>query len=157
MQIVEIREKVLEIEVPKYVEVEQPPPPKPALLADVPDETLLSYGVPAEWLVDVKAASEDMLFDVASHLPQEAAEARRHHCRAPEEQRPTASWRGRRASNRAAAATAETMVQRGRRFDNSRPAPNPISGPPMPSPMPSVVAQDRRPPSTGLSKMFADT
>jgi mRNA-degrading endonuclease RelE of RelBE toxin-antitoxin system len=37
MQIVEIREKVLEIEVPKYVEVEQAPPPKPALLADVPD------------------------------------------------------------------------------------------------------------------------
>ena len=29
MQIVEIREKVLEIEVPKYVEVEQAPPPKP--------------------------------------------------------------------------------------------------------------------------------
>ena len=50
MQIVEIREKVLEIEVPKYVEVEQAPPRNPALLADVPDETLLSYGVPAEWL-----------------------------------------------------------------------------------------------------------
>jgi mRNA-degrading endonuclease RelE of RelBE toxin-antitoxin system len=75
MQIVEIREKVLEIEVPKYVEVEQAPPPKPALLADVPDVTLLSYGVPAEWLDDVKAADEDTLFDVASHLPQEAAEA----------------------------------------------------------------------------------
>jgi mRNA-degrading endonuclease RelE of RelBE toxin-antitoxin system len=75
MQIVEIREKVLEIEVPKYVEVEQAPPPKPALLADMPDETLLSYGVPAEWLDDVKAADEDTLFDVASHLPQEAAEA----------------------------------------------------------------------------------
>jgi mRNA-degrading endonuclease RelE of RelBE toxin-antitoxin system len=75
MQIVEIRERVLEIEVPKYVEVEQAPPPKPALLADVPDETLLSYGVPAEWLADVKTANEDTLFDVASHLPQEAAEA----------------------------------------------------------------------------------
>jgi hypothetical protein len=37
--------------------------------------TLLSYGVPAEWLDDVKAADEDTLFDVASHLPQEAAEA----------------------------------------------------------------------------------
>jgi len=75
MQIVEIREKVLEIEVPKYVEVQQAPPAKPALLADVPEETLLSYGVPAEWLDDVKAADEDALFDVASHLPQEAAEA----------------------------------------------------------------------------------
>ncbi|MCK4342689.1 MAG: UvrD-helicase domain-containing protein [Phycisphaerae bacterium] len=75
MQIVEIREKVLEIEVPKYIEVEQAPPPKPLLLADVPEETLLSYGVPAEWLDDVKAANEDTLFDLAAHLPQEAAEA----------------------------------------------------------------------------------
>jgi len=75
MQIVEIREKVLEIEVPKYVEVQQAPPAKPALLANVPAETLLSYGVPAEWLDDVKTADEDTLFDVASHLPQEAAEA----------------------------------------------------------------------------------
>lgn len=75
MQIVEIREKVLEIEVPKYVEVEQAPLPKPALFASVSDETLLSYGVPAEWLEDVKAANEDTLFEVANHLPQEAAEA----------------------------------------------------------------------------------
>ena len=75
MQIVEIRESVVEIEVPKYVEVAQALPPKPALLANVPDETLLSYGVPTEWLNDVKAADEDTLFDVATHLPQEAAEA----------------------------------------------------------------------------------
>ncbi|MCA9252023.1 MAG: UvrD-helicase domain-containing protein [Phycisphaerae bacterium] len=75
MQIVEIRERVLEIEVPKYVEVEKPLPPKPALLANIPDDKLLTYGVPEEWLADVKAANEDTLFDVASHLPQEAAEA----------------------------------------------------------------------------------
>jgi mRNA-degrading endonuclease RelE of RelBE toxin-antitoxin system len=75
MQIVEVRENVLEIAVPKYVEVEQAPPPKPPLFAGVLEETLLAYGVPAEWLGDVKAANEDTLFDLAAHLPQEAAEA----------------------------------------------------------------------------------
>ncbi|GMU82476.1 MAG: DNA helicase [Planctomycetota bacterium] len=75
MQIVEIREKVLEIEVPRYVEVERPAPPKPALFDGVADEVLLSYGVPAEWLGDAKAATEDTLFNLTDHLPQEAAEA----------------------------------------------------------------------------------
>lgn len=75
MQIVEIREKILEIEVPRYVEVERPAPPKPALFAGVTDEVLLSYGVPAEWLSDAKSATEDTLFDLAAHLPQEASEA----------------------------------------------------------------------------------
>lgn len=75
MQIVEIREKVLEIEVPRYVGVDQEPAPKPRLFDEVPEETLLSYGVPAEWLDDVRAANEDTLFDVAAHLPQEAADA----------------------------------------------------------------------------------
>lgn len=75
MQIVEIREKILEIEVPRYVEVERPALPKPALFAGITDDVLLSYGVPAEWLDDAKAATEDTLFDLADHLPQEAAEA----------------------------------------------------------------------------------
>jgi hypothetical protein len=35
----------------KYVEVEQPAPPKPRLFADVPADDLLSNGVPVEWLV----------------------------------------------------------------------------------------------------------
>ena len=36
---------------------------------------LLGYGVPAEWLVDVREADEDGLLALAGHLPAEAAEA----------------------------------------------------------------------------------
>ncbi|NLE59702.1 MAG: DNA helicase, partial [Planctomycetes bacterium] len=75
MQIVEIRETIREIEIPKYVEVEAAAPPKPLLFASVSDDDLLSYGVPPEWLNDVKAANEDTLLDLADHLPAEAAEA----------------------------------------------------------------------------------
>lgn len=75
MQIVEIRERVVEIEVPKYVETERPAPPKPLLFAEVSDDRLLAYGVPAEWLEDVKRADEDTLFELTDHLPAEAAEA----------------------------------------------------------------------------------
>jgi mRNA-degrading endonuclease RelE of RelBE toxin-antitoxin system len=83
MQLVEIRETVKEIVVPVYVAAEQPAKPsrapvpaKPvAILAGIPDEELLSYGVPAEWLADVKAATEDSLLTLADHLPAEAAEA----------------------------------------------------------------------------------
>ena len=71
-QLVEIRETVQEIHVPKYVEVDSP---KPALLSNVSDEELLGYGVPAEWLQDVRAADEDGLLALAEHLPGEAAEA----------------------------------------------------------------------------------
>jgi mRNA-degrading endonuclease RelE of RelBE toxin-antitoxin system len=74
-QLVEIRETVREVVIPKYVEA--PPviePPKP-LFADVPEETLLDYGVPREWLTEVRDATEATLFDLAEHLPKEAAEA----------------------------------------------------------------------------------
>ena len=74
-QLVEIRETIKEIEIPKYVEVEQPAPPKPALFADYSDDDLLSYGVPPEWLEDVKAATDDSLLYLADKLPSEAAEA----------------------------------------------------------------------------------
>ena len=50
-------------------------PPKPLLLEKVPDEVLLSNGVPSEWLVYVKNANEDSLLELASHLPAEAAQA----------------------------------------------------------------------------------
>src|SRR5262249_39445927 len=33
------------------------------------------YGVPAEWLKDVKSVTEETLFDLTDHLPAEAAEA----------------------------------------------------------------------------------
>ncbi|MEO5826702.1 MAG: 3'-5' exonuclease, partial [Gemmatimonadales bacterium] len=38
-------------------------------------EDLLQYGVPEEWLDDVLASTEETILDVATHLPQEAAEA----------------------------------------------------------------------------------
>lgn len=74
-QLVEIRERVEEIAVPKYVEVEQPAPAKPMLFTSVADGDLLAYGVPEEWLPDVRAANEDTLLELTDHLPAEAAEA----------------------------------------------------------------------------------
>ncbi len=73
-QLVEVRETVKEIKIPKYIEVEQPEPPKPPLFANTDDDVLLGYGVPEEWLDDVKAITEDTLFDITDHLPYEAAE-----------------------------------------------------------------------------------
>ena len=71
-QMVEIRETVQDIVIPNYV-VEQRP--KPCLFAGKSEEELLSYGVPADWLEDVKAANEDSILEIATHLPGEAAEA----------------------------------------------------------------------------------
>jgi mRNA-degrading endonuclease RelE of RelBE toxin-antitoxin system len=69
-QLVEIRETVQEIFVPVYVDAPQPP-----LFAGLAEAELLSYGVPHEWLPDVRAATEDSVLELASHLPDEAAEA----------------------------------------------------------------------------------
>jgi hypothetical protein len=77
-QIVEVRERVQEIIVHRPVVVATPEAPKltpRALFASVPDDELLEYGVPPEWLTDVRAATEDTIFDLAEHLPREAAEA----------------------------------------------------------------------------------
>lgn len=74
-QLVEIRETVREISIPRYVEVECAMPAKPRLFDHVAEETLLSYGVPVEWLPDVRQADEDSLLELADHLPGEAAEA----------------------------------------------------------------------------------
>lgn len=76
-QLVEVRETVKEIAVPKYIEVEQPSAvkAKPLLFAHLDDDRLLGFGVPPEWLADVKAATEDSLLELADHLPAEAAEA----------------------------------------------------------------------------------
>src|SRR2546427_350186 len=64
-QFVEIRDRVQEIFVPRYVEQ----PQKPSAVVDlrsikpvfegISDDQLLSYGVPAEWLNDVRKATED--------------------------------------------------------------------------------------------------
>ncbi len=74
-QLVEIRETVREITVPRYVEGAKPARAKPALFAHVSQEELFGYGVPAEWLEDVKKANEDSILEIAEHLPGEAAEA----------------------------------------------------------------------------------
>ena len=84
-QLVEIRETVREIPVPRYVEADTSAavPASAAfsdssgqpILAERSDEELLGYGVPVDWLADVKGATEDTLLDVADHLPAEAAEA----------------------------------------------------------------------------------
>ena len=78
-QLVEIRETVVEIPIPTSVPsaLRRPaaPVPEPALFADVPRDQLLAYGVPAEWMADVQAATEGSLLELADHLPREAAEA----------------------------------------------------------------------------------
>jgi superfamily I DNA/RNA helicase len=74
-QLIELRETVKEISVPKYVEAEQVTPQQPALFGHISDEDLLAYGVPTEWLSDVRNASEDSILELAAHLPGEAAEA----------------------------------------------------------------------------------
>src|SRR3954464_15437756 len=56
-QMVEIRETVKEVVVPVYVQQELKARPKPALFRDLSDEVLLGYGVPPEWLHDVKEAN----------------------------------------------------------------------------------------------------
>jgi hypothetical protein len=77
VQIVEVRERVEEV-VPAV-------PATPAIpaaggqerlpFALLDDTALLSVGVPADWLDDVRVATEDTFFDVVPHLPAEAAEA----------------------------------------------------------------------------------
>ena len=74
-QLVEIRETVQEIIIPSHADAVHETSAKPPLFTEVPDGDLLIYGVPEEWLDDVRAANEDSLLDLAGHLPSEAVEA----------------------------------------------------------------------------------
>ena len=74
-QLVEVRETVTEIIIPVYKPTEIEPVRKPLLFENTPVEELLSYGVPLEWIADVKNADEDSLLLLADRLPAEAAEA----------------------------------------------------------------------------------
>ncbi|MBP6720574.1 MAG: ATP-dependent helicase, partial [Rhodoferax sp.] len=80
-QLVEVRETVQQVVVPVYAQTQLPLAPKRdtssarLLFAGSPDDELLGYGVPLEWLADVKTATEDSLLALADHLPAEAAEA----------------------------------------------------------------------------------
>ena len=83
IQIVEIRERVEEVAPPATFDFGFPEPAKgkqnetapPALFSSLDDDALLSIGVPADWLADVRAANEDGFFALAVHLPAEASEA----------------------------------------------------------------------------------
>ncbi|MGH7095682.1 MAG: UvrD-helicase domain-containing protein, partial [Stellaceae bacterium] len=73
-QLIELPERVeREFVVAPAVSVE--PLRKPPLFADIDDDVLLGYGVPSEWLDEVRRADEDSLFEIAGHLPEEATEA----------------------------------------------------------------------------------
>ncbi len=77
-QLVEVRETVREIEVPRYVDAPEPAPPvvsQALIFAGISDDDLLGYGVPPEWLGDVRQATEDSVLELADHLPAEASEA----------------------------------------------------------------------------------
>ena len=74
-QLIELRKTIQKITVPSYAASAQEVSPKPPLLTGISDNDLLGYGVPAEWLNDVRNANEDSLLELAEHLPSEAAEA----------------------------------------------------------------------------------
>ena len=74
-QIIELRESVREIVIPTYVQPVAAPAPATKPLLGTADEVLLGYGVPAEWLKDVREADEDGLLALTGYLPAEAAEA----------------------------------------------------------------------------------
>ena len=78
MQLVEIRERVEEAAEPRQrapsaddAQTTQ----KPALFDNLRKYELMAFGVPEEWVDDVRDATEDTLFDIITHLPQEAQEA----------------------------------------------------------------------------------
>lgn len=71
-----VRETVKEIVVPRVVEAPAAPAlPARKLFEGVAREELLAYGVPEEWVGEVAGATEATLFELADHLPAEAAEA----------------------------------------------------------------------------------
>jgi superfamily I DNA/RNA helicase/mRNA-degrading endonuclease RelE of RelBE toxin-antitoxin system len=77
-QWVEVRERVDEIVVRKPASAPVaalPPLAKPPLFGDMSDEDLLGWGVPTEWLAEIRQADEDSLLVLAAQLPAEAAEA----------------------------------------------------------------------------------
>jgi len=73
-QIVEVRERVEDQPVPQPLSVPNEPA-TPRLFDLYDDAVLLACGVPPDWLADARSVDEDTLFDLAEHLPAEAAEA----------------------------------------------------------------------------------
>ncbi len=82
IQIVEVREWVEDVAPPTFDFVFPKPASSrkmeaatPGLFSSLDDDALLSIGVPADWLADIRMANEDRFFALASHLPAEASEA----------------------------------------------------------------------------------
>jgi hypothetical protein len=83
IQIVEVRELVEDVASPATFDFVFPEPVRneatkaisPGLFSALDDDALLSVGVPADWVADVRAANEDGFFALAAHLPAEASEA----------------------------------------------------------------------------------
>jgi mRNA-degrading endonuclease RelE of RelBE toxin-antitoxin system len=74
-QLVELRETVQQIIIPQYVAATKVVTQKAPLFSSHSDDELLGFGVPQEWIADVRAADEDSILAIADHLPAEAAEA----------------------------------------------------------------------------------
>jgi hypothetical protein len=77
IQIVEVRERVEEVAPAPLAQIAAiaPSDVEQLLFIKLDDAALLSVGVPADWLADVRAANDDRFLDLAIHLPAEAAEA----------------------------------------------------------------------------------
>lgn len=75
-QIVELRETIEQITIPSYVQPEEQLVASPPIFSAVADDSLLNYGIPPDWLADVREVrDEDGLFALTDHLPAEASEA----------------------------------------------------------------------------------
>ena len=84
VQIVEVRELVEEIAAPFFTKMDAPvygvadTPDQsylPGPFSKLPVQALLDVGVPEDWVVDIREASEDGFLDIAERLPAEASEA----------------------------------------------------------------------------------
>lgn len=76
MQLVEVRERVEEIEIYRPTGADAPAgKPAAPLFDNLRKFELMAFGVPEDWVDDVRKATEDTLFDIIEHLPQEAQEA----------------------------------------------------------------------------------
>jgi hypothetical protein len=74
-QLIEIRETVRDIGRPSPAGTDTDPKRKAPVCFHTSDDELLCYGVPSEWIADIRNADDDTLIDLAQHLPVEAAEA----------------------------------------------------------------------------------
>jgi hypothetical protein len=81
IQIVEVRERVDEIAPRSPFEFAEKPAapyqsaPATSIFQNLSENDLAQIGVPADWVSDIRGATEDRYFEIAAHLPGEAAEA----------------------------------------------------------------------------------